>query len=138
MLTTEESLIHGKRMSCLDFKTILLKPSILSNNNNGDNGQPCLNPLELPKNVVAKPFTKSTKLAKVTQDRIQFDTSTGKPIQSRTNHKKFQFTLSWDFAESSFITMDLSFFYLGNMNAFLRNSNRILNLSIRKKPKLFP
>ena len=64
---------------------ILLNTSIITKNNKGDNGSPCLNPLELPKKSAGDPLTKIENCTVEIQVRIQLHHLSLKPISSTTS-----------------------------------------------------
>jgi len=92
------------------FWMVLLNPSTTCRNNNGDNGHPCLNPLELFKKLKGLPLIKIGKFAIVTHPIIQSIVSRLNPTWSKTNLKKPQSTWSYAFIISSLRIKDLLFF----------------------------
>ena len=83
------------------LSSILPRASITNTNSKGDNGSPCLNPLELSKNPQGEPFIKTEKRTVDIQKNIHCRHLAENPLFSSNCIRKPQFTWSKAFSTSN-------------------------------------
>ena len=80
MINSSENLKPEISPSLQAFEINLLRPSIISKNNKGERGKPCLSPLEILKKDVEDPMIRTKKFAKEMQAKIDLITCSRSPI----------------------------------------------------------
>jgi hypothetical protein len=101
-----------KVLSSRVLRTNLLNHYAARRNKKGDKGKPFWISLDDLNNLDGDPFLNTRQLVEETLDMTQLVNSKLNPNYNKASLRKVQFTLSYTFSKSNFITRDETFFNL--------------------------